>query len=807
MNEAETRAEHIDPALARAGWGVHAHSRIRREYVISPGRIEDHGRRGKVLKVDYVLEYRNHKLGVIEAKAWDEALTEGVAQAKNYAGKLGLRFTYASNGRGIYAIDMHTGVEGPIAAYPSPSQLWEMTFGVANATADAAAFAAEVWRDRFAAIPFEDKSGSHPGRYYQETAVERVLQAIGAGRQRLLLTLATGTGKTFIAFQIAWKLFQARWTLRRDGAGHTMARRPRILFLADRNILADQAYNAFSAFPEDALVRIAPNDIRKKGKVPKNGNLFFTIFQTFMSGPVVDGTPTPYFGDYPPDFFDLIVIDECHRGSAADDAAWRRILEYFSSATQIGLTATPKETKEVSNIDYFGEPLYLYSLKQGIDDGFLAPYKVVRITLDKDAEGWRPEIGKVDDHGNLIEDREYSETDFDRSLVLKQRTELVAAKVTEFLKATDRFAKTIVFCQNVDHAARMREALVNANADLAAADRRYVVQITGGSDDGKSHLDNFITPESRYPVIATTSQLMSTGVDAQTCKLIVLDKRIGSMTEFKQIIGRGTRIREDYEKLYFTILDFRRATALFADPDFDGDPVQIYEPDADASPVPPDDAPDNGTDDGTDDGFNGPDAGDAFDPESGAPIRKYVVGDVPVRVISQRIQYLDENGKLITQSLTDYTRLKLRSTYKSLEHFLTEWQGADRKQVLIEELKSKGVFFDELAEQVGKDYDAFDLVCHVAFDQKPLTRRERVYRVKKRNIFGKYSEIARAVLDQLLDKYAESGINSVESIEILRVDPLSKFGTAVEIVSAFGGKNNYLQAVNELEQALYEQAA
>ena len=353
----------------------------------------------------------------------------------------------------------------------------------------------------------------------------------------------------------------------------------------------------------------------------------------------------------------------------------------------------------------------------------------------------------------------------------------------------------------------MREALVNANADLAAADRRYVVQITGGSDDGKSHLDNFIDPESRYPVIATTSQLMSTGVDAQTCKLIVLDKRIGSMTEFKQIIGRGTRIREDYEKLYFTILDFRRATALFADPDFDGDPVQIYEPDADASPVPPDDAPDNGTDDGTDDGFDGPDAGDAFDPESGAPIRKYVVGDVPVRVISQRIQYLDESGKLITQSLTDYTRLKLRSTYKSLEHFLTEWQGADRKQVLIEELKSKGVFFDELAEQVGKDYDAFDLVCHVAFDQKPLTRRERVYRVKKRNIFGKYSEIARAVLDQLLDKYAESGITSVESIEILRVDPLSKFGTAVEIVSAFGGKNNYLQAVNELEQALYAQAA
>ena len=785
LSETDIRTKFITPAIVgvnESKWNPLTQMLEERQY-FTAGRVNVRGKsasRGPRKRVDYILYYKpNLPLAIVEAKDASHTVGAGMPQALGYAEDLDIPFVYSTNGEAFLEHD-RTGMSNPVTReiamedFPGPEELWQRYCAWKRISTQQQVVLTQ---------PYYADGGKSP-RYFQRVAINRTVEAIAKGQDRILLVMATGTGKTYTAFQIIWRLWKS-------GA------KKRILFLCDRNILADQTKtNDFKPFGA-AMTKITNR------QVDKSFEIYLSLYQAVSGTDDADNIYT----QFSPDFFDLIVIDECHRGSAADDAAWRRILEYFSSATQIGLTATPKETKEVSNIDYFGEPLYLYSLKQGIDDGFLAPYKVVRITLDKDAEGWRPEIGKVDDHGNLIEDREYSETDFDRSLVLKQRTELVAAKVTEFLKATDRFAKTIVFCQNVDHAARMREALVNANADLAAADRRYVVQITGGSDDGKSHLDNFIDPESRYPVIATTSQLMSTGVDAQTCKLIVLDKRIGSMTEFKQIIGRGTRIREDYEKLYFTILDFRRATALFADPDFDGDPVQIYEPDPGASPVPPDDAPDNGTDDGTDDGFNGPDAGDAFDPESDAPIRKYVVGDVPVRVISQRIQYLDESGKLITQSLTDYTRLKLRSTYKSLEHFLTEWQGADRKQVLIEELKSKGVFFDELAEQVGKDYDAFDLVCHVAFDQKPLTRRERVYRVKKRNIFGKYSEIARAVLDQLLDKYAESGITSVESIEILRVDPLSKFGTAVEIVSAFGGKNNYLQAVNELEQALYEQAA
>ena len=785
LSETDIRTKFITPAIVgvnESKWNPLTQMLEERQY-FTAGRVNVRGKsasRGPRKRVDYILYYKpNVPLALVEAKDASHTVGAGMPQALAYAEDLDIPFVYSSNGEAFLEHD-RTGMSNPVTReismdeFPGPEELWKRYCAWKGISTQQQVVLTQ---------PYYADGGKSP-RYFQRVAINRTVEAIAKGQDRILLVMATGTGKTYTAFQIIWRLWKS-------GA------KKRILFLCDRNILADQTKtNDFKPFG-NAMTKI------KDRHVDKSFEIYLSLYQAVSGTDDADNIYT----QFSPDFFDLIVIDECHRGSAADDAAWRRILEYFSSATQIGLTATPKETKEVSNIDYFGEPLYLYSLKQGIDDGFLAPYKVVRITLDKDAEGWRPEIGKVDDHGNLIEDREYSETDFDRSLVLKQRTELVAAKVTEFLKATDRFAKTIVFCQNVDHAARMREALVNANADLAAADRRYIVQITGGSDDGKTHLDNFIDPESRYPVIATTSQLMSTGVDAQTCKLIVLDKCIGSMTEFKQIIGRGTRIREDYEKLYFTILDFRRATALFADPDFDGDPVQIYEPDAGASPVPPDDAPDNGTDEGTDDGFNGPDAGDAFDPKSGAPIRKYVVGDVPVRVISQRIQYLDENGKLITQSLTDYTRLKLRGTYKSLEHFLTEWQGADRKQAIIDELKSKGVFFDELAEQVGKEYDAFDLVCHVAFDQKPLTRRERVYRVKKRDLFAKYSETARAVLEQLLDKYAEAGINSVESIEILRVDPLSKFGTPIEIVAAFGGKNNYLQAVNELEQALYAQAA
>ena len=509
-----------------------------------------------------------------------------------------------------------------------------------------------------------------------------------------------------------------------------------------------------------------------------------------------------------------MIVDECHRGSAADDAAWRQILEYFTSATQIGLTATPKETKEVSNIEYFGDPIYTYSLRQGIADGFLAPYKVVRIGLDKDLDGWRPSSGQTDKYGQVIEDREYNDRDFDRTLILEKRTELVAAKVTEFLRATDRFAKTIIFCENIDHAERVRQAMVNANPDLAAANSKYVMRITGDNDEGKAQLDNFIDPEIPYPVVACTSRLMSTGVDAQTCHLIVLDRRINSMTEFKQIIGRGTRINEDYNKFFFTIMDFRRATALFADPTFDGDPVQIYEPSSDESPLPPDDH--NPDDHAPDDPNADPNSnGQPDDPEFpsglgfkvGAPPVRYVVNNVPVRVAVQRVQYLNQDGKLITESLTDYTRNAIFKKYASLEAFLNSWNDADRKQVILEELASQGVFFEELAAEVGKDFDPFDLVCHVAFDRPPLTRRERANGVKKRDLFGKYETKARAVLEALLEKYADAGILSLESMEILKVDPFRTFGTPIEIVNLFGGKSGYLKALRELESALYTKAA
>jgi len=511
------------------------------------------------------------------------------------------------------------------------------------------------------------------------------------------------------------------------------------------------------------------------------------------------------YKQFSPDFFDLVIVDECHRGSAADDARWRQVLEYFTSATQIGLTATPKETRDVSNIHYFGDPLYTYSLRQGIADGFLAPYKVVRIGLDKDLDGWRPEAGKTDKYGQIIEDREYNETDFDRKLILEKRTAIVAAKITEFLKATDRFAKTIVFCENIDHAERMRQALVNANADLAAANRRYIMRITGDNDEGKAQLDNFIDPESPFPVIATTSQLMSTGVDAQTCHLIVLDKRINSMTEFKQIIGRGTRINEDYNKFFFTIMDFKRATALFADPAFDGDPVQVYEPGPNDPPVPPDEPPLNLADHEGEVVYEPP--GPLDPPGVGELPTKYYVDDVEVTVATERVQYLDEHGGLITESLSDYTRKTVRKAYASLNAFLNAWNDAERKQALVEELSNQGVFLDELAEQVGRGYDAFDLVCHVAFDQPPLSRRERAEQVKKRHVFARYGEQTRAVLDALLEKYADGGIRSVESLEILKVDPLTAFGTPVEIVNLFGGKQNYLAAVRELEAALCAKAA
>jgi type I restriction enzyme R subunit len=770
LTEADIRTKFITPALVGANgdkWNVM--TQIREEVYFTKGRVIVRGKtvkRGQAKKADYILSYKlNLPLAVIEAKDNNFSVGAGMQQALEYAEILDIPFAYSSNGDAFLEHDrtVTSGTvtrEIPLNQFPTPEVLWARYCGAKGWT---------LSQQQVTTQEYYDDGLRRSARYYQLIAINRTVDAIARGVDRILLVMATGTGKTYTAFQIIWRLW-------RSGA------KKRILFLVDRNILADQTKtNDFKPFGT-AMTKITNRT------VDKSFEIYLCLYQA-VTGTEEDRN---IYKQFSPDFFDLIVVDECHRGSAAEDAKWRQILEYFSNATQIGLTATPKETKDVSNIDYFGEPIYTYSLKQGISDGFLAPYKVVRIGLDKDLDGWRPEKGQTDRYGFEVDDREYNDLDFDRNLILEKRTQLVAAKITEFLRATDRFAKTIVFCENIDHAERMRQALVNANPDLASANSKYIMRITGDNDEGKAQLDNFIDPESTYPVIATTSQLMSTGVDAQTCHLIVLDKRIGSMTEFKQIIGRGTRINEDYNKLYFTIMDFKRATALFADPDFDGDPVQIYEPKEGETVVPPDDVtPENevkenaglydtfGTDDGPGDNSHG-------------KSRKYYVDDVEVRVVTERVQYLDADGKLITESLKDFTRKTLRKTYTSLNAFLNAWNAAERKQALIDELSMQGVFLDELAEQVGRDYDAFDLVCHVAFDQPPLTRRERAERVNKRHVFAKYGDQARAVLQALLQKYADSGLRSVESLDILKVDPLTSFGTPVEIVKLFGGVSEIL---------------
>lgn len=602
--------------------------------------------------------------------------------------------------------------------------------------------------------------------------------------------MATGTGKTFTAFQIIWRLWKSKT-------------KKRILFLADRNILVDQTMtNDFKPFG-GAMTKI------QKRQANKSYEIYLSLYQA-VTGTEEDRN---IYKQFSPDFFDLIVVDECHRGSAAEDSNWRQILEYFSSATQIGLTATPKETKDVSNIDYFGEPIYTYSLRQGIDDGFLAPYKVVRIDLDKDLTGWRPDKGMTDKYGNEIVDRIYNQKDFDRTLVLETRTEVVARKISEFLKQTNRYDKTIVFCDNIDHAERMRQALVNENADIAADNPKYVMRITGDNEEGKMELDNFIFPESKYPVIATTSKLMSTGVDAQTCKLIVLDQRIQSMTEFKQIIGRGTRINEDYGKFYFTIMDFKKATELFADPHFDGDPVQIYTPqNLDESPVPPDEIEDDESGSSPypidEEGsmgllINSEGTGSSDDMDDTQRVKKFYVDNVPVTVVAERVQYFDANGKLITESLKDYTRKALYKEFSTIDDFLKKWSHTEKKKAIIEELEQQGVFFDALADEIGRDMDPFDLICHVAWDKPPLSRKERAENVKKINYFEKYGEQAREVLNALLDKYADEGIIHIEEPQILAVNPFASIGTPMEIVKVFGGFEGYKQAVRELEHQLY----
>ena len=622
--------------------------------------------------------------------------------------------------------------------------------------------------------------------------------------------MATGTGKTYTAFQIIWRLWKA-------------GRKKRILFLADRNVLVDQTMvNDFRPFGpamaklstkaktierDDGLSEDLTTAVDKKRRIDTAYEVYLGLYQA-ITGPEEH---QKIFREFSPSFFDLIVIDECHRGSAAEDSAWREILEYFTTATQIGLTATPKETRYVSNIHYFGEPVYSYSLKQGISDGFLAPYKIIKVHIDRDVAGYRPEKGQRDRSGQEVEDRIYNTKDFDRNLVLDGRTNVVARKVTEFLKESgDCFQKAIIFCVDQEHATRMRQALINENAELVNQNHRYVMRITGDDPEGQAELGNFIDPESKYPVLVTTSRLLSTGVDVQTCRLIVLDREVGSMTEFKQILGRGTRVHDDTRKFYFTLMDFRGATNHFADPDFDGEPVQIYEPDEGDPIVPPDDVPP--PDDGDDPipPEPGEDETIIYVPPTPYPLdspRKIYVDGIDATVIAERVEYLDEYGKLVTESLRDFTRKALKKRFASLDDFLRRWKAAERKQAIVEELEAEGLVLDAIAEELGKELDPFDLICHVAFDAKPLTRRERAANVKKRDVFNKYGEQARAVLDALLAKYADQGVFNLDDVSVLRIPPLTALGTPVQLINAFGGKDKFVAAVHDLQAALYQETA
>jgi type I restriction enzyme, R subunit len=774
LNETEVCQNFITPAIAKAGWDQH--TQIRREYTFTAGRVIVRGKiavRGKQKRADYLLFFEtNLPLAIVEAKDNNQPIGGGMQQALAYAATLDVPFVFSSNGDGFLFHD-RTGRSTPVERtlsldeFPAPAELWARYRAWKGITNDT---------DKVVRFPYHDDFSGREPRYYQRIAIQRTIEAVARGQRRVLLAMSTGTGKTYTAFQIIWRLWKAGIV-------------KRVLFLADRNILLDQTItNDFKPFGS-VMTKV-------QGRIAeKSYEVYLALYQA------VTGTEEErnVYKQFTPEFFDLVVIDECHRGSAKEDSAWRDILDHFEPAIQLGLTATPKETREVSTLTYFGAPVYTYSLKQGIDDGFLAPFKVVRIDLDRDLQGWRPSKGMKDDLGQEIEDRVYNQRDMDRMLVLNERTKRVAERVVSYMVSTDPYGKTIVFCQDIDHAERMRTALVNEVARQIPAEAgntaKFVVRITGDSVDGQGALDDFIHPEKRYPVIATTSKLLTTGVDAKTCKLIVLDQSMQSMIEFKQTIGRGTRIHEDTGKLWFTIMDFRKVTELFADPDWDGEPVVIYEPGRGEPVAPPEpDQPDPP-----------PDGVRETPPPYGSG--KFVVSGVEVRVLAERVQYYDKDGKLITESLLDFTKKAVGEKYSSLDDFLRHWTAAERKQVILDELREQGVILEALREGAGKEMDPFDLICHLVYDRPPLTRRERAEQVKKRDVFTKYGKQARAVLDALLEKYATEGIAHVEDMGVLRVQPLSDLGTPVQLVDHFGGKAGYLQAVRELEAALYSSVA
>jgi type I restriction enzyme, R subunit len=767
MNEAETRAEHIDPALKEAGWGVAEGSRIRREYSITLGRIEGHGKRGRPLTADYLLEYRNTKLAIVEAKAWDEELTEGVAQAKNYADKLAIRFAYSTNGQDVYGIDMQTGAEAEQARYPTPDELWALTFAEANS-----------WRDRFSAVPFEDKGGSHPSRYYQDIAVERVMQAIAVDQKRILLTLATGTGKTFIAFQIAWKIFHSRWNLSREPT-----RRPRILFLADRNILANQAYNAFSAFPEDALVRIAPDEIKKKGQVPTNGSIFFTIFQTFMSGTAEDGKPSPYFGDYPIDFFDFIVIDECHRGGAQDESNWRAILDYFAPAVQLGLTATPKRNDNVDTYAYFGEPVYVYSLKDGINDGFLTPFKVKQISTTLDDYVYTPDDEVIE--GEVEAGKRYTEADFNKTIEIKERE---AHRVKLFMEQINQNEKTLVFCATQLHALAIRDLI---NQTKTSTDPKYCQRVTANDGTlGEQHLRDFQDNEKTIPTILTTSQKLSTGVDARNIRNIVLMRPINSMIEFKQIIGRGTRLYDG--KDFFTIYDFVKAHHHFNDPEWDGEPMEP-EPKGPVPQPPPPVPP-------------GP------DPEPGPNPRKerakVKLADGKARTIQHMMSttfWHPDGTPMSAQQFMEMLFGKLPEFFKNEAELRALWSIPETRKKLLDGLAEGGFGDEQLAEMqiiIGAEKsDLFDVLAHVAYALAPLTREERAQKAKV-VISTSFNSKQKVFLDFVLSQYVREGVGELDQEKLtplLRLkyhnsiaDAVADLGRAEVIGEVFSGFQKHL---------------
>lgn len=795
LSEQDICTQYILPALIEAGWDIRR--QVREQVYFTDGRIYVKGeqtQRGKAKKADYVLYYKpNIAIAIIEAKKNTFSVGAGMQQALDYADILDLPVAFSSNGDGFLEHDksgLSDVIERELSLddFPSPDELWQKYKKFKGIeTTEAEQIASFDY--------FFDSKGRQP-RYYQQIAINRTVEAIAKGQDRLLLVMATGSGKTYTAFQIIHRLWK-------NGT------KKRILFLADRTSLISQTKRGdFKHF-------------KNKMTVIKNKNIdtAFEIYLALYQGLVnYEDDILDAYREFSPDFFDLIVIDECHRGSAAEDSKWREILEYFSSATHVGLTATPKETKEISNIEYFGDPIYTYSLKQGIDDGFLAPYKVIRVGLNVDLEGYRPEVGKRDKFGDAVDDRLYNLKDFDRNLVIDDRTKAVAKRVMEYLRKTDVYAKTIIFCVDTEHAERMRQAISNEAGDLVRENYKYVMRITGENKLGKLELGNFTNPEERYPVIATTSKLLTTGVDAQTCKLIVLDSNIQSPTEFKQIIGRGTRVNEQFDKRYFTIMDFRNVTDQFSDRGFDGDPVMIKEvregvelTDEDISGIPTERVIDQATGEVLNFGTDAQPV--PFIPTiiSGGnvisePRDKVYVTGVNVEILNERIQYLNDNGDLVTASLKDYTKQNLLRKFSSLDDFLSSWDEADKKSALIAELSDQGIVLEDLQKSIQKDLDLFDLICYVAWGQPPLTRKERADNVRKRNCFAKYGVAVRSVLDTLLEKYATDGIENIEELSVLKLEPMKKYGSPKQIIDLFGGKSRYLEVLRDLKSELYQAA-